>query len=140
MIYASLNPNGTPSAFYIEGINPAGQIPGTAVVISEAAWRECLNNPGRRRIVDGGAVVFAPPVPVAPLGGITYKADIWRRATDAEAETIVAVLGSLPIRRQRIFNDAIHLDHADADFPDLMAGFVQAFGQARATVLLAPSA
>lgn len=69
----------------------------------------------------------------------TYKADIWRRATDAEAETIVAVLAQQSIRKQRLFNDATVLDHADPGFIELKAGFVQAFGQQRANELLAPS-
>lgn len=79
---------------------------------------------------------FDPPeIPSA----ITYKADIWRRATDGEAETIVAVLGQQSIRKQRLFNDATVLNHADPEFAELKAGFVQAFGPARADELLAPS-
>lgn len=141
MIYATLNANGTPKGFYRLGVHRGDQIPAGAVEISEATWRECLENPGLRRIVNGGAVAFAPPVvPVAPARAITYKADIWRRATDPEAEIIVAVLSARPVRRQRLFNDATHIDHADADFPELLAGFTQAFGAARATTLLAPSA
>jgi hypothetical protein len=78
--------------------------------------------------------------PVPPSPSITYKADIWRRATDAEAATIVAVLGQQSLRKQRLFNDATVLGHADPEFTELKAGFIQAFGAARADQLLAASA
>src|SRR5687768_13284028 len=43
----------------------------------------------------------------APQGARTYKADIWRRATDAEAEMIAAALASQPLRKRKIFEDAV---------------------------------
>ncbi|RYD65429.1 MAG: hypothetical protein EOP83_07410 [Verrucomicrobiaceae bacterium] len=79
-------------------------------------------------------VVVPPVVPVT-----TNKADIWRRATDEEAEQIVAVLNQQTIRKQRLFNDAQYIDHADAEWADLFAAFTQAFGEDRANELLAPS-
>jgi hypothetical protein len=89
------------------------------------------------------AGVFVPPVesvtPEPVLPSMTYKADIWRRASDAEAETIVAVLGQQTVRKQRLFNDATVLSHADPEFAELRAGFIAAFGEARASELLAPS-
>lgn len=88
-------------------------------------WLDAGNTPGS-----------AVPLPGV---GITYKADIWRRATDEEAETIVAVLAQQPTRKQRLFNDATVLSHADPEFAELTAGFVVAFGQDRADELLAPS-
>lgn len=80
-----------------------------------------------------------PAAYVSPVVGRTYKADIWRRATDAEAETIVAILSQQTIRKQRLFNDATVIDHADPEFAGLREGFVQAFGAGRADELLAPS-
>lgn len=70
---------------------------------------------------------------------MTYKADIWRRATDTEAETVIAILAQQSTRLQRLFEDAQYLDPTDADYPTLRAGFVQAFGDARSAELLAPS-
>jgi hypothetical protein len=70
----------------------------------------------------------------------TYKADIWRRATDAEAATIDAQINAQPIRLRNLFRDCDHLDHADPYFIGLKEGFVEAFGQGRADELLAPSA
>lgn len=80
----------------------------------------------------------APPPPPAPPQR-TDKADIWRRVSDAEAETIVAVLGQQTTRKQRLFNDAQYIDHSDELYAELLAGFVQQFGADRAAVILAPS-
>jgi hypothetical protein len=74
-----------------------------------------------------------------PVSRRTFKADIWRRATDGEAERIVSDLAQQPIRKQRLFDDAQFLDHADPFIVELKAGFVQAFGPERADELLAPS-
>lgn len=92
-------------------------------------WAEML------AAVEPSAYVAPVPPPAK-----TYKADVWRRATDAEAETIAAVLSQQTVRKQRLFNDADYLNHADPEFVELKAGFVQVFGQARADELLAPSA
>ncbi|MGC5777568.1 hypothetical protein J4O73_02385 [Methylobacterium sp. NFXW15] len=77
------------------------------------------------------------PAPVVPV--ITYKKDIWVRATDAEADTIEQVLAQQTTRKQNIFRDATYLDHAEPLFAELMAGFVVAFGEVRAGQLLAGS-
>ncbi|CAO4148638.1 hypothetical protein [Methylorubrum aminovorans] len=77
------------------------------------------------------------PVPAQPV--ITYKKDLWLRATDEEAETIEQVLAQQTTRKQRIFNEAQYLDHADPLFAELLAGFVTAFGTERAGQLLASS-
>lgn len=71
--------------------------------------------------------------------GRTYKADIWRRATDAEAATIDAQINAQPIKLRNLFRDCDHLSHADPYFTALKAGFVTAFGPARADQLLALS-
>ena len=75
-----------------------------------------------------------PPRPV-----IISKADIWRRATDAEAEAIDAYLEAQPVRIRNLFRDAEYLSSDDALFPNLVDAFVSAFGEARAAELLAPS-
>jgi hypothetical protein len=71
---------------------------------------------------------------------ITYKSSLWRRATDAEVTAMVAMLGTQPLRFQRLFTDVTRLEHDSAEFPILKAGLVQLFGTARADVLLAPDA
>ncbi|MCK2056433.1 hypothetical protein [Methylobacterium sp. 37f] len=76
-------------------------------------------------------------LPAAPV--ITYKKDIWVRATDEEADIIDQVLSQQSTRKQRIFNEAQYLDHANPLFAELYAGFVQAFGTERADQLLAGS-
>jgi hypothetical protein len=88
------------------------------------------------RIYDPEAGTFSdlPPAPV-----MTFKKDIWMRATDEEAETIEQVLSKQSTRKQRIYAEAQYLDHADPLFVELQAGFVAAFGPERASQLLAGS-
>lgn len=88
--------------------------------------------------IDGAVVKFIPPT-FDPAPAKTYKADIWRRATDVEAATIDAQIEAQPIKIRNLFRDAQHLNHADPYFQALKAGFVAAFGEARADELLAPS-
>ncbi|UYW27730.1 hypothetical protein OKC48_04240 [Methylorubrum extorquens] len=90
------------------------------------------------KVFDPEALTFSEiPVPVQPV--ITYKKDIWLRATDEEAETIEQVLSQQTTRKQRIYAEAQYLDHADPLFAELLAGFVTAFGTERAGQLLAGS-
>ena len=76
----------------------------------------------------------------------TSKADIWRRATDAEAETIDALLrdpppdlGMSPVKLRRLWDDATSIDHTDPLFGTIRAIAVQHFGETRADALLKPS-
>ena len=76
----------------------------------------------------------------------TSKADIWRRATDAEAEAIDALLrdpppdlGMSPVKLRRLWDDATSIDHTDPLFETIRAIAVQHFGEERAGALLKPS-
>ena len=76
----------------------------------------------------------------------TSKADIWRRATDAEAEVIDALLrdpppdlGMSPVKLRRLWDDATSIDHTDPLFETILAIAVQHFGEDRASELLKPS-
>ena len=76
----------------------------------------------------------------------TSKADIWRRATDAEAEVIDALLrdppsdlGLSPVKLRRLWDDATSIDHTDLLFETIRASAVQHFGKTRADALLKPS-
>ena len=76
----------------------------------------------------------------------TSKADIWRRATDAEAEIIDALLrdpppdfGMSPVKLRRLWDDATSIDHTDPLFETIRAIAVQHFGEERADALLKPS-
>ena len=78
--------------------------------------------------------------------GSTSKSDIWRRATDAEAETIDALLrdpppdlGMSPVKLRRLWDDATSIDHTDPLFETIRAIAVQHFGEERADALLKPS-
>ena len=76
----------------------------------------------------------------------TSKADVWRRATDAEAEAIDALLrdpppylGMSPVKLRRLWDDATSIDHTDPLFYTIRAIAVQNFGKSRAEELLKPS-
>lgn len=58
MKYAQFSADGTPLAFYDEGINPS--IPGDAISISDEQWRYLLNNPGKSRWDGSGVVQHRP--------------------------------------------------------------------------------
>lgn len=136
-IYAQFTaqPEGALRAFYHvgEGDQPKGTVP-----VTEDQWKDLSVNQAFRRW-DGSKIVTYTPPPAPPLDLRTAKADIWRRATDAEADTILAGLDALPPRKRQIYNDATYLDHSDPLFDELADGFIQAFGEVRASELLAVS-
>lgn len=71
---------------------------------------------------------------------IIYKADIWRRATDAEASIIDGALNSQPVRLRRLWQDSQTLATTDEMYPVVLQAFQEAFGVGRARTLLEPSA
>lgn len=78
---------------------------------------------------------FKPqPAPV-----ITYKADIYRRCTDDEADAIEMALAAAPVRQRRLFESALHLDHSDDAFAFAQEAMIGMFGKKRAGELLAAS-
>lgn len=119
--------------------NPQTMFPQNCMLIEVQGWEgEKPHNTFGLKVFDPEAGTFSDiPVPVQPV--VTYKKDIWLRATDEEAETIEQVLSQQTTRKQRIFNEATYLDHADPLFAELLAGFVTAFGTERAGQLLAGS-
>lgn len=103
------------------------------------------------KLVDGQRVAMTPQEeadfnlfqqtapPAIKLAGRIFKSDMWRRATESEAETIKAGLALRSVREQEIFATSSYISTDDPLFIPLMAGFVAAFGQTRANELLAPS-
>ncbi|ONG56962.1 hypothetical protein BKE38_05045 [Pseudoroseomonas deserti] len=94
--------------------------------------------------------LLPPPGPVAQPAppGVTYKADIWRRTTDAEADVLDAVIDQVSARLRRYYEGAAYLDPRDADFPMLRDAMAAALAQlmgsaaaanARTAQILAPS-
>ena len=101
---------------------------------------------------DAGFDIEAPPEleaalradhPTAPLPTatpvITYKADIYRRCSDEEADAIEMALAAAPVRKRRLFESALHLDHSDEAFAFAQEALVEMFGERRASELLAAS-
>jgi hypothetical protein len=63
MLYVNYSPDGSPLGFYNDDIH--AEIPGPSIKITEAEWRDCIDNTGRRK-VDVAAkkiVIFAPEPP-----------------------------------------------------------------------------
>lgn len=77
----------------------------------------------------------APPPPPAR----TSKADIWRRCTQAEAESLDGALSDAPAQLRRVFDAAQYIDHGDALFPVLRDAVVAVLGATRADEILAGS-
>jgi hypothetical protein len=108
-----------------------------------------MTNP--KKLVDGKSVALKgeeltdfldrlenpPALPSPPA--FTYKADIWRRCTETEADKLEAALAASPTRMRRIFESATRIEHGDDDFPALKAGVEAALGAKRAVEILAPS-
>lgn len=119
--------------------DPQRMFPQNQMLIEVQGWEgEKPHNEFGLRVFDPEALTFSEiPVPVQPV--ITYKKDIWLRATDGEAETIEQVLAQQTTRKQRIYAEAQYLDHTDPLFAELLTGFVTAFGEERAGQLLAGS-
>ena len=88
-------------------------------------------------LTSGNAPSTPAPEP-APLVR-TYKSDVWRRCTDAEAARLDAALQAAPVRLRRLWDDCTILEHEAADFDELRDGMVAAFGEDRAAELLAAS-
>lgn len=89
--------------------------------------------------VAAGGVITPYVAPPAPVFTRIPKAEVWRRLTDEEAETVDAALQAAPLRLRRVFESAQFLDTDDADYPALRAGVVAALGEQRADEVLAPT-
>lgn len=73
-IFATLNADGAPTAFYPSDLWPPGTVPEDAVEITSEQWRECLDHQGQRRFSDGSLVPYAPP---APPPAIPQQVPMW---------------------------------------------------------------
>jgi hypothetical protein len=78
------------------------------------------------------------PEPVVPVLQ-TYKSDIWRRASDEEAEIIDAALNAAPVKQRRLWADSTILVHGADGWDAIRDQMVAAFGVERADEILAPS-
>lgn len=75
----------------------------------------------------------------APPPAITYKADVWRRATSEQAAIIDTELTKLDVRMRRLWDDASYLDHSTPEFDLLRGTMLTAFGEEETDRILAPS-
>lgn len=79
------------------------------------------------------------PAPSEPMPYQIAKADLWRRATEKEAEAMDAALSDAPARLRRAYDAAQYIASDDPWFPELQAGITAAIGAKRAAVILARS-
>lgn len=77
-IYATFSPDGFPTGFFTEAVHGSG-VPAGAIGISEAQWREFLDEPGLRRWNGSGIETYVPPAPVPML-------DDYRRAIQSHVD------------------------------------------------------
>jgi hypothetical protein len=73
MKYVALDTAGVPMAFYDTAVHgppdeDGSLIPAGAVAIGDETWQEMVDNPGRRRLVDGQIVAIPVPIEVGAGG------------------------------------------------------------------------
>ena len=91
-------------------------------------------------LIDAHAVTGPLPAsPAPPDMSFTYKTDIWRRMTDAEAETFTTALAAAPAKLRGLWNDCLTLERSAPEFATFQADMAARFGAARAAAILAPS-
>lgn len=135
--YALLNDDGTARGFVADDVVTI--IPTGALPITDEQWEDWVANARSRRWDGTQLVEIAPTAPTAPPLTRLYKSEVWRRATDAEAEQLDATLAAAPVRLRRLWADSTVLDTTSEDWPLLRDPVVQLLGAARATELLAPT-
>lgn len=84
---------------------------------------------------------FSKPPPVGTENPAlrTYKSDVWRRCTDAEAQALDAALAAATAKLRRLWDDCTILEHEAPEWSLLVAGVAAAVGEERAAEILAPS-
>lgn len=121
------------------GRGSAADVPGYVLGANEVACSEEQYAEPTAWMLKGKKLVAATPLPAAPASVITYKADLYRRCTDEEAEAIEVALAGAPVRQRRLFESAQFLNHADPVFATMHEAMVGMFGAERADELLAAS-
>ena len=92
------------------------------------------------RVVAGEFGPVAPyQPPNLPVKTKLFKADVWRRCTDAAATLLDAALNSQPVRLRRMWDDATFILSTDELYSTLKAGITAIIGAKRAGELLEPT-
>ncbi len=136
-IFATLDNDGFPTAFYPEDIH-GENTPADTVEITEAQWHEFLDNQAARRWHNGKVVEFIQQIPEPePTVIILPAVTLWERMTEEEADLVTEAVATQPVRTQRIFTTAntFRSDHELWSLLESMA--TQLFGEQRAAELLA---
>lgn len=65
-IYAAFGNDGFPMAFYCDELH-GDAVSANAIEITEAQWRDLIENSGHRKWIDGAVVAVEPPQPVVTI-------------------------------------------------------------------------
>ncbi|WP_198650727.1 hypothetical protein [Agrobacterium pusense] len=140
MVFAKFDDAGFPIGFYTEEIH-GDTIPAGSIEISEAQWKDFLDNAGLRRWENGGIVEIDPPAPAVPDPiTIVNNVDLWSRMTDDEADLVGAAMEEQPFRVRKIFESASTFRSDHELWPLLVQIATTLFGEVRAEEILASSA
>lgn len=84
MVFAKFDNDGFPVGFYTEEIH-GNTIPAGSIEISEAQWKDFLDNAGLRRWENGGIVEIDPPAPPETSPTITDYENAIKNLVDETA-------------------------------------------------------
>ncbi|EJW09969.1 hypothetical protein A33M_0681 [Rhodovulum sp. PH10] len=98
--FVILDAAGFATAFYSDDINPT--IPAESVPITDEQWREMIEHPGRRRLIDGALVSFEPPAEPDPVPEIS-KAQclLWLLDLGKTEADVAAAIGAITDQTER---------------------------------------
>lgn len=106
--------------------------------VTGEVWADQLT-PVQREALNRVIAAHDPKKPDTTKPVVIYWADIFRKMTDAEADTWDTVVKSQPKRKQWIITKSLHIQTDDALYPELYGAMVQAYGEVRTLQLLAPN-
>lgn len=78
------------------------------------------------------------PPETLPTPTRLFKATVWQRVTDQEAELLDAAFQETPLRLRRLLDAAVYLDTQDPDFSFIQRAVSGALGSERAAQVLEP--
>lgn len=110
-IYATIDGSGRPTGFYRDDIHDG--VPDGALEISDAQWRECLENQGRRALV-GGVLVEVDALALTPLSQPTLTRRQLRLGLLANGITTAQVEAAIEAIPDPMAREVGRIEWADA--------------------------
>jgi hypothetical protein len=116
--------------------NPS--IPAGALEVSDADWREMVDNQGLRRW-NGKTLDVVEPGPMPEPVTVVFKVDFYRRLTDEECDKVEAEVAKQSSKQRGIFASAASFRSDAPEWATLEGLTKSLFGDERASEILAPS-